>query len=83
MHVAYITVKGGPKRGGGGDSKRGFPWGRGRGRNWFNIVINGPPCWILKVYVRHRLSRIEILFLCKRFICRKCFYIGEIGSIGC
>ena len=49
MHVAYITVKGGPKRGGGGDSKRGFPWGRGRGRNWFNIVINGPPYWILKV----------------------------------
>ena len=83
MHVAYITVKGGPKRGGGGDSKRGFPWGRGRGRNWFNIVINGPPCWISKVYVRHRLSGIEILFLCKRFICRKCFYIGEIGSIGC
>ena len=49
MHVAYINVRGGPKRGGGGDSKRGFPWGRGRGRNWFNIVINGPPCWILKV----------------------------------
>ena len=49
MHVAYITVKGGTKGGGGGDSKRGFPWGRGRGRNWFNIVINGPPCWILKV----------------------------------
>ena len=49
MHVAYITVKGGTKGGGGGDSKRGFPWGRGRGRNWFNIVINGPPCWILKL----------------------------------
>ena len=27
--MAYITVKGGPKRGGGGDSKRGFLWGRG------------------------------------------------------
>ena len=49
MHVAYITVKGGTKWGGGGDSKRGFPWGRGRGRNWFNIVINGAPCWIFKV----------------------------------
>ena len=49
MHVAYITVKGGTKGGGGGDSKRGFPWERGRGRNWFNIVINGAPCWIFKV----------------------------------
>ena len=79
MHVAYITVKGGTKGGGGGDSKRGFPWGRGRGRNWFNIVINGPPCWILKC----RLSGIEILFLCKRFIWRKCVFAGEIRPIGC
>ena len=46
MHVTYITVKDGTK-GGGVGTQNGVS--RGGGEEIGSIVINGVPCWILKV----------------------------------
>ena len=48
MHVAYITVKVGT-RGQGVGTQNGVSRGGGGGEEIGSIVINGVPCWILKV----------------------------------
>ena len=63
--------------------KTGFPVGEGEGQKLVQYCNQWPAMLDFESMFDIGFQVLKYYFLCKRFIWRKCFFIGEIGSIGC